>query len=392
MAVIFLESGGSGPGGDTGVMTATVQTGAIYNGTRSPTTVHPNVDTAVKEHGYSSIKATATAAPVSSYVARNGCLGTTRRISIRSRFSGAWSSTNSPGTGFLRVLATGATEIFSLTVGTTGVVRLAAGSTVLGTSSGSALTAGNWYRFSLCYTITNTTTYDIRVYQDGVQIISSTNGLPTTLTSAAPADLRIGFTGSAMAANAVHNFQDVYVDDTAGLADPGNVRVTAKRPAALGATNAFDTLTGATDGGRMGYVNDRPIDTANRITHAATSAVVREQFTVEAANVGDDNLTGVTILDWAGWTHFTVVVGAGSVLAKPVVNGVDQAYTTVAASGAYQTTYHLAGSTSYPSSNTAIGLASTGTAVDTSLGECGVMIAYTPAVAGTRYRSIMMVG
>lgn len=376
MAVIFVEGGGSGPGGDTGVLTATTQTGAIYNGTKSGTTA---VDTTVKEHGYSSIKASATATPASAYVARNACLGTARRISMRSQFSGAWSSTNSPGTGFIRVMATAAAEIFSLTIGSTGIVRLATGATILGTSSGAALTAGTWYRFTVCYSITSTTVYDIRVYQDGVLIISSTNGLPTTLPSAAPVDLRLGLTGSVMAANAVHNFQDVYVDDVSDLTDPGNVRVTAKRPAGLGATNAFDTLVGSGTN-RWDRVSERPISTANGMTQAGT-ALAREQFTVEAAAVGDDNLTGAPILGWAGWTHFTVVAAAGSVLAKPVVNGVDQSYTTVAASGAYQTTYHAIASTSYPSGNTAIGLASTGSAVDTTLGECGVYVAYTPAVA-----------
>jgi hypothetical protein len=382
MAVIFLESGGSGPGGATGLITATPQTGAIYNGATSGSVVP---DTGVKEHGYSSLKHDS-AASASAYVARLACLADAgRRISVRMRFAGLPAS----NTGIIRALTSGAATNWEVRLDSAGKLRLYAGAsgTTLVVTGATTLTTNTWYRISVAYTITSAGVNQFRVYLNGtIELTASNVASSVTATSM----LRIGWTGTTPGVNIFMYSQDLYVDDSSALTDTGNVRVTAKKPAALGATNDFDTLVG-TGTNRWDRVSERPINTSNGMTHGGTG-LVREQFTVEAAAVGDDNLTGATILDWAGWTYFAVVAAAGSTASKPVVNGVDKAYTTVAGSGVYQATYNLAASTSYPSSNTAIGQTSTTSAVDTLLRECGVMIAYIAAGAATRYRTVMMVG
>lgn len=372
MAVVFIEAGGAETGAAAGTMTDTPQTGSLYNGAKSGTTT---IDTAVKEHGYSSIKCDATATPASAYVARLACLADAgRRVSIRMRFATAFGAT--AGTAILRFLTSAVGTCWEIRLDSAGKLRLhcgAAGATLVQTGA-TALSLGQWYRISVAYTITSATVNEFRVYLDGVLELTGSNiASQTTATSM----LRIGFTGTAPAASAVINFQDVYIDDSTALTDPGNIRVTAKKPAAAGSTNAFDTLVG-TGTNRWDRVSERPGNNANGLMQAGTG-VVRENFTVEAEGAGVDNITGAPILDWAAWAYWTIVAAAGDATTALVANGTDIAQTSVAASGVYQMAYSLAGLTTYPSANNVVGYKSTGTAVDTTLTECGVIIAYKAA-------------
>jgi hypothetical protein len=358
VAVTFMSDGAGG----TGITPFASQLATVFDGPRSGTVT---VDTAVKEHGYAALKHDS-AASASAYVARLACLADAgRRISVRVRFDNTHAI--AAGGAFIRVLSAAAGTLAEVRINTAQRLELRAGSsgTTLLATGATVLSANGttWYRVALCYTITSAAVSEWRLYLNGT--LEATGSNPATQGTGS-SGLRVGWTGTSPGANIVMRSQDWYVDDSSALTDPGDIRVTSKMPA------GWDRVA------------ERPANTANRYTHAATTAVVREQYTVQAAAVGDDDLTGASVVAWAGWVHYAVVAAIGSTLAKIIVNGVDiTPTTTTGGSGVYQTLMSVVNSTTYPSGSNAVGLASTGTAVDTLLAECGVFIAYTTGGAAT---------
>ena len=115
----------------------------------------------------------------------------------------------------------------------------------IGKDGTTVLSTNTWYRLSFAYTITNSTTYRIDFYIDGVsQGTCSTGTLSSTGTA------RIKFRANTdFGTNANAWFDNIYVDDGSDYSDPGDIRVTANRPAANN-TNNFDTAIGASPANR----------------------------------------------------------------------------------------------------------------------------------------------
>ena len=163
-------------------------------------------------------------------------------------------------------------------------------------SNGSTLSTGTWYRICISYTITNSTTNEIRIYLNGTLDISITNGanIGTDRTT-----LHLGW-GAAPGANKVFNIDDIYVDDSSALTDTGNIRVTAKLPNAENVNN-FDTAIGNARGASdFNNINERALSETNGWRHNANTSV-SENYGIEGASSGDVDLTGVTLVARTAW-------------------------------------------------------------------------------------------
>lgn len=243
-------------------------------------------------------------------------------------------------------------------------------------ATGTAVPSTNtWTHLCISYFITNTTTYQFKVYVNGV-LDSTTNA--GTLTRTGTDRMTFGWTaGAQVGANTNWWFDDVVVDDGASSGsqpDCGDERVTAKRPFSNGTTNGF-TGSGTPSSygsGNARYVNQQPLDITALVSVVA-AGVTTEEYNVEGITVGDVNLAGQILVDIGGWIYASallsetaslVLVGGTSNAALTSTNTLFQAY---------------AGSTTYPpGTGTDIGITTTALATTVSLYEAGILIAYTP--------------
>lgn len=233
------------------------------------------------------------------------------------------------------------------------------------------VTVGQWTRISIAWNLTSTTVNEIRVYQDGVLIISITNG---TLASTGIDSFQIGWQSSGVGNSISSYWSDVYLDDRTDVTDCGDIRVTPKRPASNN-VNAFDTAVGASPANRWTNVNERPLSETNGWENT-TATTHRENYGIETRAGGDDNLTraGVRIVGFLGWMWAKSSSASG---ASITMNGVDTLVNLTTTSAFY----FSAGTPvlpSYPSNAAAIGILASGSAVNTFLYEAGVLIAYVP--------------
>lgn len=246
--------------------------------------------------------------------------------------------------------------------------------TQLGINGTHTLSAGRWYRISLAYTITDTTTNRFELFVDGDSDISITNA---TLTSATTGGLVIGNRGS----DATFDLRvsDIYVDDSSSLTDTGDVWVTAKRPNANGTANELTTQVGA---GGSGYgsghspqVNERALSTTNGWSVVAPGSTTTEEYTIESASTGDIDISGTTIVDYVGWVSVgrdAADLASGTIIVGGTTFSIS--YTTTAT-----VIFKVKGSSTYPAGNTDIGVTvSGGTAATCALYECGILVAYIP--------------
>ncbi len=234
------------------------------------------------------------------------------------------------------------------------------GSTVLSTNT--------WYRVSFVYTITNSTTYSVKAFINGVQEISFSN--TGTLTNTTTNRLLVNI-GPAAGVNFIYYADDIYIDNSNSLTDPGNIYVTAKRPNANGTTNGFTTQIGS---GGSGYgtghspqVNERPVSLTNGWSIATGGVSKTEEYNIEGRATGDTSIAYHNIVDYTGWV---VAKSLSSETASLVLNNVTSNISLTSTVTSFQA---IAGSTTYP--------AGTGTTLSTtvSLYECGVMVAYIPS-------------
>jgi hypothetical protein len=138
------------------------------------------------------------------------------------------------------------------------------------TSGTTVLDPNTWYRITLAYTITNTTTWRFEVYLNGsVEIsIDSTGTLTNTGTSQGV--FRIPATWGT---STKVWFDDIYIDDGTDYSDTGDVRVTAKLPIAEN-VNGFDTAVGAARGATdYTNVNERGLSETNGWEHRGVGFV-----------------------------------------------------------------------------------------------------------------------
>lgn len=194
------------------------------------------------------------------------------------------------------------------------------------TATGTAVLVPNtWYRITVSYTITNTTTFRFDIYVNGVLDSSVTAG---TLTNTGTSIFRLSSVNTA-GDNFDSWFDDIYVDDGADYTDPGDTRqggprVTAKRPFSNGTTNGFTTQIGA---GGSGYgsghapqVNEQPLNTANGWSMIGAGAAVTEEYNIEDEATGDVNLRDKMVRGKLGWVYAKALAAE---TAQIIVDGVN---------------------------------------------------------------------
>lgn len=289
---------------------------------------------------------------------------------------------------FMIVATSGNAQIVSLRLKSTGVLILTKGAgsgTQLG-SDGSTLSTGTWYRISLAYTITSSSVNEVRVYVNGVLDITSSNTAALTTGST---KLFIGNNSD----NAVFDLRtsDHYIDDSSALTDTGNIWVTAKRPNANGTTNGFTTQIGA---GGSGYgtghspqVNERPLSTTNGWSMIGAGSAVTEEYNIENTSTGDIDISTATIVDWLGWVSVKSLVAE---TINVILNGANVSQAITSTITMYK---RVKGSATYPSGTGAdIGIQTDTSLTTVSLYECGVVVAYIPAVITSFATKLLLVG
>lgn len=267
-----------------------------------------------------------------------------------------------------RFLTSAVQGVWTATLKSTGIITQG-GIGATGADGTKVLAANTWYRITVSFTITSTTVFRFDLFVDGVLDSSATAG---TLTRVG-ADLLRFENNPGAGANVTNYFDDVYVDDGNDYTDPGDVRVTAKKPAANN-TNNFDTAVGANPSDRWTNVNEVPLSDTNGWQHAA-STDVQENYTLQAASAGDVDITGCTVLGRTAWIRAKGAAG-GAGTPKIMDDGTETAVVLTASPALFKVTTTSA---TYPSNSAGIGMRSTNNADDTFLYECGTLIAYLSA-------------
>lgn len=338
------------------------------------------VDTTVKRNGYSSIACAGSGFfTQDNVVADAGSL-----VSAYVRFS---STTPASITSFMMSETSGnGSGRVGIGLNTNGTLHLClkGGTAKDGTT---VLAPNTWYRISIFFQVISTSSYSATVYINGVAEVSSSSATDGVLSGNGSSCMSFGANASSLDSFSSPDtsvtvwFSDIYADNRTTNTDCGNINVTAKRPFSAGATNGFSTQIGA---GGSGYgsghapqVNERPGSVTNGWSAVVSGVAATEEYTIEGLSVGDADLTGATIVDYMGWIQAASTV---SETASMVVNGVSSNVALTATTAGFT---KAAGSTAYPSGNTAIGLITTTAAATVKLFECGINVAYIPGAVTT---------
>lgn len=219
-----------------------------------------------------------------------------------------------------------------------------------------------FHRVSFAYLLPAADELSFNIYIEGIPELSQSElstGGEVNIT-----DLRYGWT-TAPGANRVCWFDQIAIDEGDDLTDIGNVLLTAKRGATVNNDN-FDT-TGGT-----GAVNERPVNLDNYRAQVATAQVAQD-YTLEAADEGDVNISGETLRGYMGWLIAKKVGPLGGSFGF-ILNGNITSPFTLPTSPAFLKLSVT--DSSYPSDAAGIGLPSATTSHDAYLYECGVIVAY----------------
>lgn len=286
---------------------------------------------------------------------------------------------------FLGVLVVGSstTVCLSVSVDSNGKLCLRNNTATIGAVGATTLSVNTWYRVSLSYTVTTTTNWSAKVSlgqagdspaYSGALELSRTNADATL--STATADRLQAFIPSPAGANITLNITHTVVDDRTDLTDPGNQKTSAKLPTTT-TTNSFDTTVGT------GAVNERPVSTTNGKTHAGLTDVDQD-YEIQAVSVGDADLTGATIVGYVGWVSSALSSATGTPTSKLILAGARTAQVVDPNGTSAVLTTTVVTSSSYPqhANGKNIGMSSSTIAADAQLADCGVIVVYTPAVAG----------
>jgi len=363
MTVTFIE-----PGGDADLGVALWDASAQTNPALSTTTMHAYHQRSLK---YVSGSAT-------SVGKHNVWSDAGGRASFYADFSALPGATAS----IMDVLGSSyGTGIIVLRLTTGGNLQLASSGVQLGSTGTATFSTNTWRRISVAFTITNTTTFTIKVWVDGSLDINTSNS--GTLAGTGSADIILGNI-SADASMTMFS-SDHYIDNSSALTDPGNIWVTAKRPYSNGTSNQFTTQIGT---GSSGYgsghapqVNERPVSNSDGWS-ISTTTVQTEEYNIEPANTGDTDISAATIVDYMGWIRAHEASTANSPVTHIIVNGVTTTKTLTTSDAYYE---QMAGSSTYPAgTGSDIGMDGqyTTTAHLFSLTECGIVVAYIPSSAG----------
>ena len=154
---------------------------------------------------------------------------------------------------------------------------------------GSTLSTGVWYRFCIAWRFTADSFDDVRVYLNG-SLDMSANRTPLTGVGTITA-FSFGWPSDFVGSSKVFNLDDIYLDNNDSLTDPGDIRVTNKRPASNNVNN-FPVAVGNNPASRWTNVNEQPISTTNGWLENVGAATVNENYGIEAANTGDVDVSG----------------------------------------------------------------------------------------------------
>lgn len=266
--------------------------------------------------------------------------------------------------------------VFRVRMTSAGIVQLWETSNQIG-SNGATLATGGWHRISVAYTITSTTVNSFKVYVDGTLSITATN---VTITNTGSSDYVLG--NASGDGTMDMRSSDHYIDNSSSLTDTGTIWVTAKRPFANGTTNGFTTQIGS---GGSGYgsghapqVNERPLSTTNGWSMVGAGSAITEEYTIEGASVGDIDISAATLVDFMGWVD---VKALAAETGKIIIAGASSNISVTTAAKVFTA---IAGSTSYPSGGTDIGVITSTTLTTFSLYEGGVVFAYIPTTNFTQ--------
>lgn len=325
------------------------------------------IDCANGHTGACAVKIDTGAGAVTTDVQRKilGYAPTNGRVSFYYRITNLPTATNE---AFL-VCTNACGSVFGMWVTSAGVLQL---STIDGAnigSNGSTLSTGVWYRISIAWTITSTTVNSFKLFVNGVQDITGTNATLSNVPDAG-SYLIWGSRFGGVGASKVSHFDDFYWDDSNALTDPGDIHVTAKLPAANN-VNTFDTAIGANPANRWTNVNERPLSLTNGWNQAGSGAAT-ENYTLQAAGVGDVDVCSNTLVNRSAWVW--AKTSSGTPTATLTDNGTDNTITLTTTAALYTV---ISDSTTYPSDVAGIGMKSTVTTADTILYEAGTLIGYT---------------
>jgi hypothetical protein len=218
------------------------------------------------------------------------------------------------------------------------------------------------HRVAVSYVRHGVDDLEVKVFLDSIEELSLVE-VNTGGQSVWP-DLIYGWIGAGIGANKVCWFDQIYIDDVDDLTDPGPIYMTAKLPAAVNVDD-FDT-TGGT-----GAVNERPVNLSNYRQQAGVSQVY-QNYTLQAAEVGDVDISDETFIGYMGWAIAKKGSGTGSgvgLTVNGVTTGIDLTTSPALVKAAVL-------SEDYPSDAAGIGLRSIDGDADTFLYECGAIIAY----------------
>lgn len=274
-----------------------------------------------------------------------------------------------------------ALRVFALRVGALNTLSLNNGAgTTLGTAGVITIPTNTWTRVTVSYTISSVSTYTMKVFINGVLDANATNSTALARTGSS-------ILAFAMSANTLPNvntwFDDVYVDNSVGLSDPGDIRVTNKRPYQNGTTNGFSgSGTPSTYGtGNASYVNEQPLSTSNLVSKIGAGSAVTEEYTIEGKAAGDVDITPNTLIDYVGWIYSSSLV---SETASIIIAGASSNVSLTSTNTLFE---KAAGSTSYPTGTTDVGEITDTSLTTVSLYEAGVLFAYSPFTTTSTYNT-----
>ncbi len=260
-------------------------------------------------------------------------------------------------------------EVFSLAFrsGTSKLRVIANATNNDGTGDNFALSTGVWYQIAVAYTITLAAVNEIRVYVNNVLTHSLTN---TLLANTSSNRMYWGAPGGS-STNSTYYTDDIYVDDSTALTNPGEIHIAQRYYNAL-STNGFDTLAPASgETNRWDRLTDWLPDDTRYIQQAATGAQTETYLTAAASGTE----IGATVLGWCAWVRARNGSGSGSGTARTIVsNGVDSSQVMTTSFVDYAV---ITSGSTWPTGPW--GMKHPGTAADTYFAEGGVCVAYIPA-------------
>lgn len=349
----------------------------------------PFVDTATKVHGYGSTGLTGGLgiAPF--------CTTVTGTVADAGARLSVWVSVSAltiAGAIGITIRDASANLIFRLQTTTTGTLNLSGGTGTLNKTGSTRLATATFYRVSLGYMITSTSVFAIRVYINGLlELLAS--GSDGTLQGSGSSCVRMQ---NIAGAGITSHFQDLYVDNGTDLGDPGGgtpLYVTAKRPTGTGTHNQY-TYVGTGTPSHWSVVASRPWTSAPGNLQNQSNASQDEDFAIEAAASGDDNLTGATLVAYGAWQMGALLNTGTTPTVSNFENGTVLAWSP-GASATFQINY--ATSSTFPATAPICGQRGSnglaGGALTPTLYACGIVVAYLvppPVPADGVYLQLML--